>query len=256
MSLFRSLITMFVVSFSIVASPSIAQTFDPTMMSVSDRTAFQAEIRAYLLEHPEVIFEAVDIYRAREEDEKVRAAQNVLSDMSDVLVNDGMSYIGGNIDGDVTIVEFIDYRCGYCRKAHDLVRELVKADGNIRLVVKEFPILGEDSLISARLAIAVLHKLGPDAYQEMSDFLITFNGTLTEKSMAAILSKFGHSPDEVIAHMDDAAVSGQIGSVHELARRLNITGTPTFVVGNEMIKGYVDLATMREIVAYHREQLN
>lgn len=247
---------MFVVSFSIVASPSIAQTFDPTMMSDSDRTAFQAEIRAYLLEHPEVIFEAVDIYRAREEDEQVRAAQNALSDMSDVLVNDGMSYIGGNIDGDVTIVEFIDYRCGYCRKAHDEVAKLIKDDGSIRWVVKEFPILGEASDLSSRVALATLATLGNEAYLAMHNTMMTFNGPINPKTISGIADDLGLDAKIIMDAMDSPAIEAHWGLIAAQANELAITGTPSFVIGLDLVRGYISPRDMRMAVANARESNN
>jgi protein-disulfide isomerase len=89
----------------------------------------------------------------------------LLRDNADAIFNSAADWAGGNPNGDVTVVEFVDYRCGYCRKAHDEVSQLVETDGNIRLVMKEFPILGEDSLTSARFAIAVRRLAGDDAYK-------------------------------------------------------------------------------------------
>jgi protein-disulfide isomerase len=256
MSLYRTIITALVVSFTALTAPVFSQTFDPTLMSESDRKAFHAEIRAYLLEHPEVIFEAVDIYRAREEDEKNRAAKNALSEMADQLANDGMSYIGGNLEGDVTIVEFVDYRCGYCRKAHDELAELIKEDGNVRWVVKEFPILGEASDLSSRLALATLVTLGDEAYLAMHNELMTFNGPINTNSVAAIAKNLNLDGAAIMRGMENPAIDAHWTLIQEQANELAITGTPAFVIGLDLARGYISPRDMRMAVANARESNN
>ncbi len=227
-----------------------------TDMTNDERLAFGDAVRAYLLQNPEVLMEAIQVLEQRQQQAQAETDQTLVLSNAEEIFNDGYSYVGGNLEGDITLVEFQDYRCSYCRKAHDEVAELVRSDGNIRLVIKEFPILGEASTDASRLAVATLHKLGPEAYHDLANFLITFNGDLNPKISAGILEKLGHDPSAVIAYLDDAAITGHIGKVHTLARTLKITGTPTFVVGNEMVRGYVSLETMREIIAFHRQQQN
>lgn len=221
-------------------------------MTDEERGNFRAEVRAYLLDNPEVLMEAIKILEDRQQDQQSQNDMSLVLDNSVEIFSDGYSYVGGNPDGDVTLVEFQDYRCSYCRKAHSEVAELVKSDGNIRLVVKEFPILGEQSTLSSRLAIATLHKSGPQAYHELSDFLISFSGNLTPRNIETILVKHELPVDEIMDYMDDSIVSSQINAVHLLAGKMQITGTPTFVIGTELLRGYVPLANMREIVAYIR----
>ncbi len=230
------------------ASSGTAGTTDLTALSVDEKAAFRSEVRAYLLESPEVLMEAIQVLEARQQQQQAQDALSMVADNSQAIFNDGYSWIGGNPDGDVTLVEFQDYRCTYCRRAHAEIRALVENDGNIRLIVKEFPILGEQSLLSSRLAIATLRIAGPEAYVTLADFLITFNGNLTEKTMTAILEKQGLEAAPIVAYMDDAAVAAQIGSVHDLAGKLQISGTPTFVLGQEILRGYVPQATMLEMV--------
>ena len=107
------------------------------------------------------------------------------------LFADQASWVGGNPDGDITVVEFMDYRCGYCRKAYQEVEDLVKADGNIRLVLKEYPILGEDSVTSARFAIAVLQLHGNDAYKKAHDALITLRGAPDAETLGRLATDLG-----------------------------------------------------------------
>lgn len=227
-----------------------------TDMNDEERYVFRQEIRAYLLEHPEVLMEAIAVLEERQNQDQASTDAALVTANSKAIFNDDYSWVGGNPDGDVTLVEFLDYRCTYCRRAHDEIAELVKSDGNIRLVIKEFPILGEQSMLSSRLAVATLHKAGPDIYRELGNFLMTFNGSLTPSNMAELLKKLGADPEVILPYMDSDAVTAQIGMVHELARKLEISGTPTFVIGQGMIRGYAPLANMREIVAYTRDKAN
>ncbi|MDP5346808.1 MAG: thioredoxin domain-containing protein, partial [Paracoccaceae bacterium] len=101
----------------------------------------------------------------------------------DALINDGQSWVGGNPDGDITLIEFTDYRCGFCRRAHPEVEQLLESDGNIRFILKEFPILGEESVLSSRFAIAVKQIAGDDAYKAAHDMLIGYRGNITPEAL-------------------------------------------------------------------------
>jgi len=227
-----------------------------TDMTPDERTSFRAEVRAYLLDNPEVLMEAIAVLDQRQQQAQQQGDQALIGAWSNDIYNDGYSYVGGNLDGDITLVEFMDYRCGYCRKAHDEVAELIKSDGNIRFIVKEFPILGEQSTISSQLAIATLHKAGPEPYARLYDILIKFNGNLNDANMTVMLKKVGADPAPILAYMNDRAVKGQIGRVHALASKLKVSGTPTFVLGKDVIRGYVPLANMRELVKVARAAKN
>ena len=128
----------------------------------AEREALHAEIRSYLLANPEVLIEMIQLARAEAAGEAAadRPASCVAANR-DAIFDDGFSWVGGNPEGSVTLVEFLDYQCGYCRKAQPEVTELLAADGDIRLIVKEMPILGPGSELAARAAIATLIAEGP-----------------------------------------------------------------------------------------------
>ena len=163
-------------------------------MTAAERALFQAEVRAYLIENPEVIAEALDVLQSRQDVAALVRDEQLLVDNAVYLQNDPNSWVGGNPNGDITVVEFMDYRCGYCRKAIEAVEELVKSDGNIRLVLKEFPILGEDSVASSRFAIAVLQLHGPDAYKAAHDALMVLRGTPDSETLGRLASDLGAGP--------------------------------------------------------------
>lgn len=235
---------------SLATSPALA--FDLDAMSKDERATFGKEVRAYLLENPEVIMEAVAVLEQRQAAAKTANDGSLVQANAADIFDDGYSWVGGNLEGDITLVEFIDYRCGYCRKAHDEVAELVKSDGNIRIIVKEFPILGEASTLSARFAIAVKQTLGNDAYKLANDALITMRSDVNESSLTKLAKALGFEPAPLLAHMDSDSVTQEIVATRALAQRLNISGTPTFVLQDELLRGYLPLPNMREIVKQQR----
>jgi len=221
-------------------------------MSDAERAAFRDEVKAYLLENPEVLVDAMNVLQDREQSAATNRDLQMLADNKDAIFNDPASWVGGNPDGDITVVEFIDYRCGYCRKAHDELAELVKSDGNIRFVVKEFPILGEDSLISSQFAIAVLQLHGGEIYKQLHDALIALRGSPDEATLTRLASDFGLDPAPLFERMKSPEVMGVIEANHKLADTMEISGTPTFVIDQTMVRGYVPLDGMRQIVAGQR----
>lgn len=234
----------------LVATPLAAQ----QKMSDAERSAFREEVRAYLMDNPEVLMEAIAVLEERRNAEAASNDVAMLKDNSDEIFNDPASWVGGNPDGDITVVEFMDYRCGYCRKAHEEVSELISSDGNIRFVVKEFPILGDQSDLSSQFAIAVLQLDGADAYKAAHEALITYNGDLTPKALEELGASLGLADVKaVIARMKSAEVQAVIDANHALASRMSISGTPTFVIDETMVRGYVPLDGMRQIVEEQRK---
>jgi protein-disulfide isomerase len=132
------------------------------------------------------------------------------------------------------------------------VAELVKSDGNIRLVLKEFPILGEESLVSSQFAISVLQLHGADAYKSVHDALIALRGSPDEATLTRMATDLGLDPAPIFAHMTTPEVMSVIEANHKLATTMEIQGTPTFVIDKTMVRGYVPLDGMRQIVAGQR----
>ena len=234
-----------------LASPAAA--FDISSMSEAERAAFRAEVRAYLLENPEVLSEAIEVLQQRQAEEAASQDLNLVKANQQDLFQDSHSYVGGNPEGDITVVEFIDYRCGYCRKAHTEVGQLIESDGDIRYIVKEFPILGDQSVIASRFAIATLQVAGPDAYEKVNaGFYESFRGDVSVETLTAFAGSLGIDAEPILAHMDAPEVTKVIEENHLLAQRMQISGTPTFVMGGQMLRGYAPLDTLQAIVAEER----
>lgn len=231
-----------------------AQALDLGAMTEAERAAFRAEIRAYLLDNPEVIMEAVELLEQRQAEASAQADKALVAANRSELLDDGFSWVGGNPDGDLTLVEFMDYRCGYCRRAVPEVAKLLESDGNIRLVIKEFPILGEASVLSSRFAVATKQVVGDEAYKQVHDALIEFSGEPDEVSLRRLAEGLGLDGAAILARMDAPEVTDELARTRALAQRLQITGTPTFVLGDELLRGFLPADQMEIIAAEQREQ--
>lgn len=219
----------------LTATPALA--FDIKAMSEDEKAAFGDAVREYLMANPEVLIESINVL---EERRAVTEAQNdvaLVAANRDAIFDDGHSWIGGNPDGDVTMVEFIDYRCGYCRKFNGQVQDVVENDGNIRLILKEFPILGPDSETSARFAVAVKQIGGDEAYLQAHDALMAMRGAPSPEALKGIAAEIGVDGDEVLNAMNTESVSAVLRENRQLAERMAIMGTPTFVIGDTLLRG-------------------
>ncbi len=236
---------------ALLASPVHA--LDLTAMTDAERDAFRAEVRSYLLDNPEVLMEAIAVLEARERDAQAQADLQLVDLHAAAIFDDGHSWVGGNPEGDVTLVEFMDYRCGYCRQAFGEVAQLLESDGNIRFIVKEYPILGEQSVLAARFAIAVHQLHGDDLYEEIHNALMSFRADITPASLTRLAQGFGLDAAPILAAMDSPEVTAVIDANRQLGSLMQVTGTPTFVLEDQMIRGYVPLSTMEQLVATARE---
>lgn len=221
---------------------------DLKALSEEERALFRAEVRAYLMENPEVIMEAVEQLQNREAEQQAQADFDLVSDNAAAIFDDGYSWVGGNPDGDITLVEFLDYRCGYCKRAHGEVAKLLEADGNIRLIVKEFPILGDQSVVASRFAIATKQVAGGDSYKAIADALMEFNGDVSLPALRRLASTFGLDADAIEARMNSDEVTQEIATTRALAQQLRISGTPTFVMQDEMLRGYLPFDQMKALL--------
>ncbi|MFD1882478.1 DsbA family protein [Paracoccus pacificus] len=235
-----------------IASPALA--FDPKAMSDDEKAGFGEAVRSYLLENPEVLLEAMQVYEQRQQAAQSDNDRVLVQTNKDEIFSDGYSWVGGNPEGDLTMVEFIDYRCTYCRKAFNEVNALVKKDGNIRYILKEFPILGEESVLASRFAIAMQQIAGPEVYKKVHDELMTMRGAMTLETMRRIATDLGQDPDAVTKRMNEESVTAVIRKNAQLAERMRIQGTPTFVVGPVMLRGYLPENEMAKAVADARKE--
>lgn len=218
-------------------------------MTPQERSAFRAEVRAYLLENPELLTEMFALLEAREQAATSETDRTRIESNAKALFDDGYSYVGGNPEGGMTMVEFVDYQCGYCRRAHPDVLRLVESDGDIRRIVKDLPILGPGSVLGARAAIATLIAEGPESYARVNESLMSLEGPINDAALDAALEAADLDPAAIRAGMDAPEVTRRIEANLALARDLAIQGTPTFVFADRMLRGYAPLDEMRRLVA-------
>ena len=233
---------------SALALAAPAGAMDLTELTDAERAQFRAEVRAYLMENPEVILQAVEQMQNRQAEAQMQADFDLVTANADEIFDDGYSWVGGNPDGDITLVEFLDYRCGNCKRAHGEVAKLLETDGNIKLIVKEFPILGDQSMLASRFAVATKQVAGGDAYKQLNDALMAFNGEVSLPALRRLGESFDLDVPAIEAKMDSDEVIQEITQTRALAQKLQITGTPTFVMQDEMLRGYLPYDQMMALV--------
>lgn len=209
-------------------------------------------IHQYLLENPEILFEVQDALQAKQEAQRLAKADTVITDNHDAIFNDKNDLVLGNPNGDVTLVEFYDYNCGYCKRAIKDMQALIKSDDNIRFVLKEFPILGPDSVAAHRVAAAV-HTLAPEKYGAFHMALLGGQSHADEATAISVAESLGLSEDDIRAQMKVGNGDDMIRQSYALANDLGISGTPAYVIGKELISGAVGLDTLTGKVANMRE---
>lgn len=212
---------------------------------------FGEQVRAYLLENPQVIREAIEVLTAQEQKAEEDASRQALASSITELEQDGYSAVMGNPDGDVTIVEFFDYRCGYCKRAFPDLMKTVKDDGNIRVVMKEFPILGDQSVLAAKAVMAAQNQ---GKYDEFHALLMNSKGSYTVESLKKQAVKIGLDPSQLEQDMKSNTITHNIQRTYALARALGISGTPAFVIGGTLVPGAIPASRMAAMVAEAREK--
>lgn len=191
-------------------------------------------VRDYLLQHPEVVVEALEEFRRRQEAARQAAAGRAIRSSREALLRNAADPVGGNPKGTATVVEFFDYNCGWCKRAYPHLLAAAKADGNIRIVFKEYPILAPSSRQAARAALAAARQ---GKYREMHDRLMRHRGALDEAKIMAIAERAGLDIPKLRADMAAHEIEAAIEANLELAGRLGIRGTPAFVIGDKVIPG-------------------
>lgn len=243
----KSLLSLAIAFLTTLPFLSHAQELNFKDMSDQERESFRNEVRSFLLQNPEVIFEAIQILEDRRNQQAQQADRDLVASNASAIYEDGFSFIGGNPEGDITLVEFLDYRCGFCKRAHPEVQEVLDRDPKVRLIVKEFPILGPDSVAASRMALAALDA-NRAKYADLSDALMTYNGNLTEQVAYKIAGSIGYDIAELKNRANSPEIEARLQQNYQLAQSLGLQGTPAFIVGNEVIRGYLPVEDMLQAI--------
>ena len=193
--------------------------------------------------------EAAKAAQQKQEEENNKKATEALGKNKDKLFNSPSDPILGNPKGDVTIVAFFDYNCGYCKKANEPMRKLVESDKNVKFVMKEYPILAESSRVAARAALAANKQ---KKYAELHNALMENKGALSEDTILDMAVKAGLDKEKLKKDMESPEVAAIILATADLGREIGAHGTPTFIVGDKVVPGAMDLADMKKLVDENR----
>lgn len=217
----------------------------PALSQGLSEAEIDQRIRDYLLDNPEVVVEAIQRWQQQQQQAETQQYQQALASLHDEIYNNPDTPVMGNPDGDVAVVEFLDYNCGYCRRAFNDVMALADRDGDVRILMKEFPILGPGSQFASQAALAAREQ---GLYAEFHSAMMSASGQLDEARVLAIASEVGLDADQLRADMDNPDIQAALQRNHTLARRLGISGTPGFIVGDEIVRGAVGLDHLQRLV--------
>jgi protein-disulfide isomerase len=215
----------------------------------AQKQAIDARIRDYLLAHPEVIVEALQLFEEQQAALEGEQQKQAIADNRDELLNGAGNPVGGNLEAPFTVVEFFDYRCPYCKSVAGDFIDTVHDDGQVRIVFKEFPILGEWSMFAAKAALAA-DKQGK--YLPLHRALMEFKGEPSEQAVFDIAGEQGLDVARLKADMEAADIAEQLERNYNLARALGVRGTPAFIIGDELVPGALSMDDLKAKVAAQR----
>ena len=204
-------------------------------------------------ENPEIVLEAVQLIEQREQQRQATAVATVLSDNRDLLENDRNAPVLGNPEGDVTVVEFFDYNCPYCRRVKPHIEALLQEDPNVRVVYREWPILGDGSVFAARAALASREQ---GKYEEFHWALMGMAGRAEEASVIQLAEQVGLDIAQLRRDMDAPEIDAHIAVSMELSRALGFNGTPSFVIGDALVPGVIQAEQMIRLAQEARKAKN
>lgn len=224
-----------------VTSPALAQTADATKTATSSLSRADVEgiVRDFIVNNPQLILSSVDDYQKRTMEEQQTAA--VKSNQDRLYRNERSPFIG-NEKGDVTIVEFFDYNCGYCKKVLPEIEALVKEDKNVKIVFKELPILGPSSELAAKWALAAHRQ---NKYFEFHSRLMKHQGQINADVLTRVASEAGLNIDKAREDAEGTEILIALEQNRGLAAQMNINGTPAFVLGEEIVPGALPISEMK-----------
>ena len=203
-----------------------------------------AYVREYLLSNPEIIPEAIEVLRSRQN-------ASALSESEELLYNDGYSHVAGNVDGDITIVEFYDYNCGYCKQVPEHIAQLIEEDKNVKVIFKELPILAESSQFAS---VAAMASMKQGKFMDFHSALMKNKRQLTEDLILQIARDSGINEEKLLEDMADPEIETNIMKNKYLVQNIGISGTPGFVIGTQVIPGYIPYERLKGIINEEREK--
>jgi protein-disulfide isomerase len=233
---------------ALIAAPGPARAQEA--LTPEQKQAVEQTIREYLLANPEVIRDAlVELQRQQQEVEQV-ARQGAILELHEYVATLPADYVKGDPAAETAVIEFFDYRCPYCKAVAPSVDGVVAEDPGVRVVLIEFPILGEESLFASRAAIA---SRAQGKYLALHDAMMAHKGKLDQERILELAEDVGIDVDKLKADMAAPEIDALLGRHHQLADKLGVTGTPAFIIGQEVVPGAIDAETMRAKIKQARQ---
>lgn len=224
---------------------------DAEQLAPEQRGAIEAIIHDYLLQHPDVLIDALRAAEQKLKSEADDKAKQALATQRKEIFDDPETPIGGNPKGDVTLVEFFDYRCPYCKQVQPRLEQLLAGDHELRIAYKEFPILGAVSVTAARAALAAQRQ---GKYEAFHNAMMAASGQITDDTVYQVAGSVGLDVDRLKRDMAAPQIEAALKANHSLAEVLDITGTPGFVIGNQIVPGAIELSSLKGLVAQARRK--
>ena len=235
---------------ALTALPAAAQDF-----STAQRGEIEKIIKEYLLKHPEVLQEAMGELEKKQHLAETEKARSAIKNHSDALFNSPRQVVLGNPQGDVTFVEFFDYNCGYCKRALNDMVELMGKDPKLKVVLKEFPVLGPGSVEAAQVAVAVrMQDKTGKKYFEFHQKLLSGRGQVDKAKALATAKEIGLDMARLDKDLKSEEVAKTLEESMKLAEALGLNGTPSYVIGNDVVIGAVGQAALNQKIQAARQQ--
>ena len=229
----------------LAGSPAVAA----DLFSAEQRQAIEAIVRDYLIKNPDVMLEVLEAAKEKINSDAQAQRTATLTERRQEIFADPNAPVAGNPKGDVTLVEFFDYRCPYCKQVTPSIDALLGEDKQLRIVYKEFPVLGPESITAARAALAA-RKQGK--YEALHRALMDMKGQINEAAILNVAKSVGLDVERLKRDMEAPEIDRMLQANHQLAAALEIRGTPAFVVGNEIVPGAVGINELRQLIATAR----
>jgi protein-disulfide isomerase len=229
---------------SFIAAPAGAAEFTP-----AQRKEIETIVRDYLMKNPDVMLDVLQAAQDKIKSDSRDKAAAALAERHREIFNDPNSPVAGNPKGDVSVVEFFDYRCPYCKQVEPAIEALLSEDKQLRFVYKEFPVLGPESVFASKAALAA-RKQGK--YDALHRALMALKGQITQAAVLKTAASVGVDVERLKHDMADPEIEGMIKANHKLADALEITGTPAFIIGDEIVPGAISVEALRQLIEVAR----
>lgn len=231
-----------------VSSPAAPAPVNLSVLTDEQKAAVEQIVRDLLTKkEPQLVYEAAKVVQDRQEAEELTKSQQALTANRDKVFNDPTSPVGGNLKGDVTVVEFFDYQCGYCKQVQEAVVKLLDTDKNIKIIYKEYPILGANSVTAAKVSLAV-YKEDKSKYVKFHDALMSVKDHPNEEMIYKIAKDAGFDVDKLKKDAADPAIDAIVEADQKLGQEIGAKGTPTFVIGDKVYPAALPYEQLKDLV--------